>query len=90
MQSATGARTLCPGTVPSVIGIWWAFFWFAIGALCVVGVVFTRWHIRVFEGWKYTDPKDGPSDDLVIMRRMQFMLGAVVGVAMGIFALVSP
>ena len=71
-----------------VAGFWWALFWFAIAAFCALGVVFTRWYVRVFEGWKYADPEDGPSEELVAVRTTQFMLGAVIGVIAGIMSLV--
>lgn len=76
------------GTVVLVVAMWWALFWFAIGTVCALGVVFTRWYVRFFEGWKYTDPEDGPSEEPVGVRTMQFMVGIVVGVLMGIAALV--
>jgi hypothetical protein len=51
-------------------------------------VVFTRWYVRVFEGWKYTDPQDGVSEELLVIRAVQFLVLALVGVGMGILALV--
>ena len=76
------------GTVAPMFGTWWALFWFAIGAFCALGMVFTRRFIRIFEGWKYVDPDADPSEELVTVRTVQFMLGAIFGVLAGIMALV--
>jgi hypothetical protein len=71
-----------------VQGIWWALWWFALAAVSALGMLLPRTMFRLFEAWKFTDPDAAElRDDILVVRSIQYMIGALAGLGLGLISL---